>query len=363
MKTFHCYCGNTLYFENSLCLVCHREVGWCPVCHGIHALFPNEGGGYTCANPECHAHLIKCDNYAVHNVCNRMVEAPAPDDSATEHLCDYCRFNETIPDLSIPGNTEKWYRLEVAKRRLLYYLDLLRLPYGTRAEGFELPLSFDFKADIVTGDEVWKTMSQEEQVYTGHANGKITINLAEADPVAREKLRIDLGESHRTLIGHFRHEIGHYYWQLLVQGKSEDTFKAVFGDHENPLYAEALKQYYENGPKPNWQAEYISAYATMHPWEDFAETWGAYLDMVSVLDTAENASLLLEEDDDSHGSQFDTMVMRYEQVGIKINEINRTMGLMDLVPEVFSPAVVQKMRFIHRLIKKARSNVRLASAA
>jgi hypothetical protein len=271
-----------------------------------------------------------------------------------EQLCDYCRFNETIPDLSVQDNKEKWYRLEVAKRRLLYNLDLLYLPYGTQAEGFELPLSFDFKADILPdSDEVWKTMGQEERVYTGHADGKITINIREADPVAREKLRIDFGESHRTLIGHFRHEIGHYYWQLLVQGKCEEAFKSLYGDHENPTYSQALEQYYQQGAPPDWQQSYISAYATMHPWEDFAETWGAYLDMVSVLDTAENASLLQIEEEEAQDRQFDVMLDRYQQIGIKINEMNRELGLVDLVPEVFSLPVVRKMRFIHQLVKKA----------
>ncbi len=286
-----------------------------------------------------------------------MIEAAAPEATHAEPLCDYCRFNETIPDLSVPGNQERWYRLEVAKRRLLYNLDLLELPYGTGSEGVELPLSFDFKADLVSTDEVWKTMGNEERVFTGHANGKITINIREADPVEREKLRVDFGESHRTLIGHFRHEIGHYYWQLLIQGKDEDAFKAVFGDHENPSYSEALDYYYKNGPKSDWQAGYISAYATMHPWEDFAETWNAYLDMVSVLHTSENTDLIQTGGKESHKEEFEVMVARYLDLGMKINEINRAQGLTDLVPEVFSAPVLEKMRYIHQLIKKARQKI------
>jgi hypothetical protein len=200
-------------------------------------------------------------------------------------------------------------------------------------------------------------MGNEERVFTGHANGKITINIREADPVEREKLRVDFGESHRTLIGHFRHEIGHYYWQLLIQGKDEDAFKAVFGDHENPSYSEALDYYYKNGPKSDWQAGYISAYATMHPWEDFAETWNAYLDMVSVLHTSENTDLIQTGGKESHKEEFEVMVARYLDLGMKINEINRAQGLTDLVPEVFSAPVLEKMRYIHQLIKKARQKI------
>jgi hypothetical protein len=351
MKNFHCSCGNTLYFENYLCLSCQQEAGWCPVCKGIQAMLPNENAGYTCANPECHASLIKCHNYAVYKVCNRMIEASSPQVTQAEALCDYCRFNDMIPDLSVPGNLQKWYRLEVAKRRLLYNLDIINLPYGTEADGFELPLSFDFKADMLSSGGVWKTMGNEEKVYTGHANGKITINIREADPVEREKLRVDFGESHRTLIGHLRHEIGHYYWQLLVQGKDEEAFKAIFGDHENPTYSQAIEIYYQNGPRPNWQAHYISAYATMHPWEDFAETWNAYLDMVSVLDTSENTHLLQQEDNILEENVFDTLVAGYLEIGMKVNEINRSLGLIDLVPEVFSAPVLQKMGYIHNIIQ------------
>lgn len=353
MNIYTCYCGNSLFFENSVCLSCYREVGWCPVCKGIHALLPNADGSYTCANQQCQAQLVKCHNYAVHDVCNRMIRIESRRNNAVQR-CDYCRFNETIPDLSVQGNIAKWYQLEVAKRRLLFTLDLLKLPYGTKADGFELPLSFDFKADIEPYTWAWRNIGGGEKVFTGHANGKITINIREADSIEREKLRVNMGETHRTLIGHFRHEIGHYYWQLLVQNKEETSFKAHFGDHQNPSYGAALAQYYRNGPTPGWQASYISAYATMHPWEDFAETWGAYLDMVSVLNTAENAYLLVYERDDRAGINFDSMIANYLRLGIKVNEVNRAMGLMDILPEVFSGPVLLKLRYIHSLIHKAR---------
>jgi hypothetical protein len=286
-----------------------------------------------------------------------MVKANLTDYSfgSTGKLCDYCRFNETIPDLSVPGNSNKWYQLEVAKRRLLYSLDLLQLPYGTRADGFTLPLSFDFKADLEPAGRSWQNNHTGEKVYTGHANGKITINILEADPVEREKLRVYMGENHRTLIGHFRHEIGHYYWQLLVQGRDEEAFKNLFGDHQNPSYSQALTIYYQNGPKPGWWEQYISAYATMHPWEDFAETWGSYLDMVSVLDTAENAHLLQNPLSDLPGDQFDGMVAKYLELGVKVNEVNRAMGLTDILPEIFTWPVLQKLRYIHLLIQKAKN--------
>jgi len=353
MNIFYCGCGNKLFFENSLCLSCQREVGWCPVCKGMHAMEPVSTGGYQCTNPECNAPLVKCFNYATHDVCNRMIENTGQQQNAS-NLCDYCKLTDTIPALSVAGNITKWYELEVAKRRLLYLLDRIGLPYGSRTEHFELPLSFDFKEDIKPFVNRWMSFGKEEKVYTGHADGKITINIREADPVEREKQRVAFGETQRTLIGHFRHEIGHYYWQLLVMGKDEPAYKAIFGDHESPTYSEALDLYYKNGPKPNWSNSYISAYATMHSWEDFAETWGTYLDMVAVLDTADNTDLMHMPGEDLQDTQLETMLSRYADLSLKVNEVNRSMGLPDLLPETFSWPVVEKLRYIHRLIKRNR---------
>ena len=170
-------------------------------------------------------------------------------------LCDCCRFNVTIPDLTVAGNLQKWYRLEAAKRRLFYDLGELGLPYGTAADGIEPPLSFDFKADVIPKATFGAASAAAERVYTGHANGRITINIREADDVEREKLRVDLGEAQRTLIGHFRHEIGHYYWDMLVKGRREDEFIAVFGDHNSPTYAEALERHYQEGPPADWRPD------------------------------------------------------------------------------------------------------------
>lgn len=352
MKTFHCTCGNKLFFENSVCLNCRREVGWCPACNGMHAIELDGKGNYQCTN--CNTKVVKCFNYITYNVCNRLI-AGSWQQLPAQKLCDYCQLTETIPDLSVAGNATKWYNLEVAKRRLLYLLDLIRLPYASKNEQFELPLSFDFKEDIEPTTVLgWLSLGKEEKVFTGHANGKITINLAEADPVEREKMRVQFGETQRTLIGHFRHEIGHYYWQLLVQGKDEAAYKAIFGDYENPTYSQAMDFYYKNGPKPNWRNNYISAYATMHSWEDFAETWGTYLDMIAVLDTADNTDLLQLPGEDLQDTQLEELLIRYADLSLKVNEVNRSLGLPDLLPETFSPPIVDKLRYIHRLIKKNR---------
>jgi len=347
MRTFTCICGQRLFFDNTNCLNCGRRVGWCPHCHAIRGLDPAGNGRWRCTGEGCGRELVACHNYDVEQVCNRMVAA---EEAGATPFCAGCRLNRTVPDTSVNGNRGKWAQLEAAKRRLLYTLDLLGLPYGSGADGFEPPLAFDFKADTVRARGSWHLLGPVEQVYTGHADGHITINLDEADDAEREKRRIDMNEAHRTLIGHFRHEIAHYYWSMLVPGRHEDKFRRTFGDHENPPYAEALQRHYDQGPPPGWQGQYVSAYATMHPWEDFAETFALYLDMVAVLETAADGSL---SDPVPPRAPIDEMIAGYANLGVRLNEINREMGLLDVVPEVFVPPVVEKLQFIDRLIREA----------
>jgi hypothetical protein len=349
MRIYRCRCQHRVFFDNSQCLACGSELGHCPNCRNVVGLEPLGDGEFECGNPECGVRLRKCGNYSEHQVCNRCVSANLPAGA----LCDCCRFNDTIPDLSVGPNWEKWRRLEAAKRRLFYDLSELGLPYGQEIDQIDPPLRFDFKADVIPKSSWWRRSESEQRVYTGHANGRITINIREADDVEREKLRVVLGESQRTLIGHFRHEVGHYYWDQLVKGRREDQCRAVFGDHDQPTYSDALEKYYRDGPLPNWSESYISAYATMHPWEDFAETWATYLDMVSGLDTAYYVGLTNESV--AKLPELDEMVRRYQELGIGLNELSRSLGLLDFVPEIFVPPVVEKLRYIHQLVQRGRA--------
>ena len=348
MRKFFCDCGNRLYFENTQCLACGREVSWCPVCRTLTAL-NTAGSALRCGS--CETELSKCANWINYDVCNRSVVASPGSLPAEPQRCDCCRYNDTIPDLTLPGNLEHWRSLEQAKRRLIYGLDKLGLPHGAKADGFDPGLSFDFKGDSIAAGGLWRSVGTEERVFTGHDGGKITINIREADTVEREKLRVDLGEGHRTLIGHFRHEIGHYYWDLLVNGNAETMarFRELFGDHENPSYGEALERHYAEGPPADWKSSYISAYATMHPWEDWAETFAFYLDIVDVIETAAASGLIFEPDQKSLAE----LVKIYTHLGMVLNELNRAMGLIDFLPEVVVPDVVAKLGFVHDIIAGA----------
>ncbi|MFP4903216.1 putative zinc-binding metallopeptidase, partial [Paraburkholderia sp. BR14261] len=276
MKTFHCdHCNQLVFFENERCERCEARLGYVPQTGEMHAFEDAGEGRWRSLNAQAHgARFRQCHNYAVEKVCNGMIPADCDDT-----LCRACQFTRTIPDLSRPENRLYWYRLETAKRRLLYTLGALGLPLVTRAEDPEHGLQFEFLEE--TGDG--------QRIMTGHDHGLITMNIAEADDAHRERTRISLHEPYRTLLGHFRHEVGHYYFDRLIAQESTgrwlEPFRRRFGD-ERADYAAALAAHYADGPASDWAERHVSAYASVHPWEDWAETWAHYLHIVDTLDTA-----------------------------------------------------------------------------
>ena len=302
-----------------------------------------------------------CANYRDHSICNWAI--PATDSGA---LCLSCRFTRTIPDLTREGHKEAWYRLEVAKRRLLYTLLALGLPLATIAEDPEHGLAFDFVAD--------PTDPNAPPALTGHNRGVISINVAEADDAERERRKQALGEPYRTLLGHFRHEIGHYYWSRLIDGRRLDAFRALFGD-ERDDYAAALQRHYEQGAPADWQQRFVTAYASAHPWEDWAETWAHYVHMRDTLETATECGLSLRPSrpgepslkPDPQGKppdSFDRMIEDWFSVTYVMNNLNRGLGLADAYPFVLSPAAVEKLAFVHGVVDETSgSGVHSAQAS
>ncbi len=318
MFTSNCECGNVLFFDSFKCVGCGVDVGVCESCHQITPIRTNERRAARCER--CHSRVTPCANREPNQICNVWSVHSDP-----AGLCRSCRLTRVIPDLTVTGNIDRWRALEAAKRRVLFDLTTAGLPFDNTPETAAQPLSFEFKAD---GDG---------PVATGHADGRITINVREADPVEREKTRVEFGEHQRTLVGHFRHELGHYYWDLLVKPFQLDQFHRLFGNECDPPYDVAKQQYYEQGPQSDWQREFISAYASMHPWEDFAESFAALLDMMAVLRTARHFQMFSV--DDSDGNDFESILETYQRVGIAVNELNRDMGLLDLVPEVHNEPI------------------------
>ena len=352
MKLFECqFCGQPLYFENARCESCGRRLGFLPSNQEISALEWNGEAWTALAEPDRSFRF--CAN-AESDACNWLIPADSLD-----RYCLACRHNRVIPNLSQPQNIERWRRLEAAKRRLFYTLLKLDLPIASRMEDPK-GLAFDFLSDPAEGTR------QAPTVLTGHDNGLITINIAEADDAERERRRHAMGEPYRTLLGHFRHEVGHYYWDVLVwSDASRERFRAIFGD-ERQDYGAALQAHYANGPPPDWQSEFVSAYATAHPWEDWAETWAHYLHMVDTLETAKAFGLSVRprisrgpelssaiDFDPYHVSDLNRLIAAWLPLTFAVNSLNRSMGQPDLYPFVLAPTVIGKLAFVHGRIYQA----------
>jgi hypothetical protein len=322
MKVFECQnCSKPLYFENASCDSCGSRLGYLPELEVVTALEPVEGSWRALADPGTRYRF--CTN-AQHDVCNWLLHA-----EHTDAFCLACRHNRGIPDLSNADNVALWRKTEFAKHRLFYTLLRLRLPLTTKAEDPN-GLAFDFLSDPPD--------ASMRRVMTGHADGLITLNVAEADDPERERRRKSLREPYRTLLGHFRHEIAHYYWlHLVANSPAAEDFRRLFGD-EREDYSAALQRYHGNGPPSDWGEHFITAYASAHPWEDFAETWAHYFHMIDTLETAamfgmrlqpampKSTSFMAGIDFDPHIAEMDQIIDAWLPLTFALNSVNRSMG-------------------------------------
>ncbi len=342
MKLYICSnCGNPLYFENSLCLSCKHPVGFDATRLSMVTLDEKEPGVFAAMTDGRQVYKF-CEN-AAHDACNWLISPQSP-----SPFCQACILNNTIPSLSNPDNLFKWKRIEVAKHRLVYSLFRLQLPVDPKINNEGPGIAFDFMADV----------SPDQRVMTGHNEGTITLNIEEADEAERVKNKLDMGERYRTLLGHFRHEIGHYYWDLLIKdGPLTDPFRKLFGDDEKD-YSQALKGYYETGAPADWADHFISPYASAHPWEDWAETWAHYMHLMDTLETAYAFGIVIHpgkvQDMNADISKdpyaikdFSLIIAQWLPLTFAVNSLNRSMGHNDFYPFVISPPVLEKLRFIH----------------
>ncbi|PUA16908.1 putative zinc-binding metallopeptidase [Glaciimonas sp. PCH181] len=348
MKTFHCdKCGQQVFFENTLCFNCDSTLGYQPDQRVVSSFEMLADGNWRSLNPTDAGTLYKqCKNYASQQVCNWMLDADDP-----HELCASCQLTVVIPSLWSEKNHLFWHRLESAKRRLLYSLWSLGLKPVSKEEDEECGLAFQFLEDGLT----------DEAVMTGHDNGLITLNIAEADPAIRERTREQMHEGYRTLLGHFRHESGHYYFDRLIADSDWiDGYRKLFGD-ERQDYGESLKRHYENGTPPDWEQSFISIYASSHPWEDWAETWAHYLHMVDTLETAHACGLSLNPPKASEPEMvitapplkidsFDEIIADWFALTYVLNSLNRSVGTPDSYPFKLSSPVQEKLHFVHRVV-------------
>lgn len=329
MRRFFCpHCTSEVHFENTVCVACSNTLGYVTV----DDAFQVTDSGQTNARRICANHdLIGC---------NWLIE---PADSS--HFCASCRHTLVIPDLALNQNVDHWAKLEHAKRMLFYALYKFHLPLPDQASAPTNWLRFEFKADQLTFG------GQQSKIFTGHDNGLITINIAEADDAVRERHRVAMGEPYRALLGHFRHEVGHYYWdRLVLDGDQVDKFRNLFGD-ESADYGQALQTHYQSGSPPGWEQLHVSSYASAHPWEDFAETWAHYLHIVDGLETAQSFGI----SNMAAGNPYDSndcprLITEWVPLTITMNAMNRSMGNRDFYPFVMSDVISTKLQFVHNLI-------------
>jgi hypothetical protein len=341
MIHFSCTCGNALFFENTICLQCGACVAYDLDSNRMVTLGGDDG-------------FVLCRNGPEHGACNWTVPA-----GSEGGLCQSCHLNRTIPDLSIPGNLEAWRKMEAAKRRVLYTLARL----GLR------PMGKQESPEGVAFDLLSPTAAQP--VMTGHLNGVITMNLLEANDSYRENARADFREPYRTLVGHFQHELGHYYWDRFFQGRAPEdplwqSWRELFGD-ETADYLAALQSYHAQGPSSGWAERFITAYASCHPWEDWAETWAQYLHILDGVETAGNfgwkgdqvpipftpfSAELFTSAGNVGDLDFTAVLNGWAKLAPALNEIAASLGHPNLYPFVLSPISVRKISFVHEVVRQ-----------
>jgi hypothetical protein len=338
MRAFTCpVCERLVTFESTTCLHCGSKLGYWPEQRTIRpvATAGTVGGGlYRCANTQIAA-------------CNWLVAAQG-------ELCASCALTRTRPNDADGDGLGGFAAAETAKRRLLFELADIGLPIVGWQER-EGGLAFDLLSSAFTA------------VTTGHADGLITLDLDETDPAHRERMRMRMGEPYRTVLGHMRHEIAHYYQPIVVpQGSAaEQRCRDLFGD-EREDYQEAMDRYYESGAPTGWEQRFVSAYATMHPWEDWAETFAHYLHIRDTLQTAaaygvkvdgplvETADVAPLHSRPRGGSEdIAAMLVAWVPMTYALNAISRSMGSPDLYPFVLTPEIEEKLTFIDMVVRES----------
>jgi hypothetical protein len=327
MLSFACgHCGRLVFFENTVCLHCSTPLGFVAEELELIALEGERAAGlHRCANLELAA-------------CNWMVRAP-------DTLCRSCELTRTRPADSDSQGLARFAAAEAAKRRVIMQLLELELPGVEPGE-----LAFDLLSS-----------GPDQPVTTGHADGVITIDLAESDDARREARRQELGEPYRTMLGHLRHELGHYFQpRLLDDDEAWAACRELFGD-DRVDYEQALERHYENGPPKDWPERFVSAYAAMHPWEDWAETFAHYLHIRDSVQTASeygvsvagpravafDRGLKATPQPEAGERSFDELLDDWLPLTYALNAVNRSMGRDDLYPFTLAPPVIEKLRFVH----------------
>ena len=345
MRAFACpICGRLVTFESRRCLQCGAELGFDWGSRQIVAVRERP----RCAGSQRAG-------------CNALVAADGD-------WCASCGLTRTRP---ADGDEQGFEHAEAAKRRLVFELLELGLPViGWRERDPRSPggsRSTEGRGGTGGGLAFDLLSSAHAPVTTGHAGGLITLDLGETDAAQRERRRLELGEPYRTVLGHLRHEVAHYYQDVLAPDGSEarEQCRAIFGDDRDD-YQAAIERHYEHGAPDGWEQRHVSAYASMHPWEDWAETFAHYLHIRDTLQTAEaygvrvdgprvatTDSAPLHSDPDDDVPDVAALIDAWLPLTYALNAINRSMGAADVYPFVLTAEVQRKLAFVDHLVRAA----------
>jgi hypothetical protein len=325
VKAFACrVCGSRLFFENSVCVTCGTGLGFS---RGEADIVPVDAAGRYVDAAGLVWHV--CRNLALTG-CTWL----APLEGGQ---CAACDLTRTRPNDADAAGLAYLVDAERAKRYLVFELDRLGVPVVPKSADAIDGLCFDLLS------------SETAPVVTGHDDGVVTIDLAEADDAHRESVRAQLGETYRTMLGHLRHEVGHYIqWRFLRDDDLVARSRELFGD-ERADYGEALDRHYADGAPAGWEASFISAYATMHPFEDFAETWAHFLHICDSVETARAYALAAVGDIRSAPRFSEVVRLIWMPLATALNMMNRAMGKHDLYPFVIPEPVLDKLDLIAQL--------------
>ncbi|WP_051946488.1 putative zinc-binding metallopeptidase [Verrucomicrobium sp. BvORR106] len=358
-----CECGTIVFFENTACVGCGRLLGYVPETGRIHSFTQDaSSGNYRSGDPALkQRHYRACEHRGGVLGCNWMIPTGEP-----VNQCQSCLLTRTYPDINIPGNDAKWAQAEAAKRRVASQLQRLGIPLVSQLLAPE-GVCFDFL----------QTPPGDAPVITGHENGVITLNVDEADAASRELVRQQLGEEFRTLAGHMRHELAHYYWDLLASDPAWlPAFRERFGD-EQVDYGDSLTQYYGGGARLDWNQNCITPYASAHPWEDWAETFAHFLHLHEGVHVARTYGL--------EGGQLPFAIQKFDlkvlgsrvpkrearlfledinawvKLSLLTNEMSRALGHPNSYPFVLNGPVVEKLWFVRQSIPAIAGHLNAAS--
>ena len=196
--------------------------------------------------------------------------------------------------------------------------------------------------------------------------GLITINIAEADDAERERARKDMAEPYRTLLGHFRHEVGHYYWERLVRdGLWLESFRTLFGD-ERQDYGARLQAHHAAGPAAGLAGAVRQRLRQRPSLGGLRRDLGALpahrrhagdrrcVRSARPPQVGRDPALAMEIDFDPYRQgDFDALVRAWLPLTYAVNSLNQSMGQPDLYPFVLAPTVMGKLRFVHGLIHRS----------